>query len=36
MASIIGTHFRVGRNAWNPVDRARVGRIMSVVVTLRK
>ena len=33
---IIGTHFKVGGNTWNPVDRARVEKFMNVVVKLRK
>jgi predicted TIM-barrel enzyme len=32
---IIGTHFKVDGNTWNPVDRARVKRFMETVVKLR-
>lgn len=32
---IIGTHFKLGGNTWNAVDRARVEKFMNVVVKLR-
>lgn len=32
---VIGTHFKVDGNTWNPVDGARVKRFMDVVETLR-
>ena len=32
---IIGTHFKVDGNTWNPVDGARVRRFMDLVETLR-
>ena len=32
---IIGTHFKVDGNTWNPVDPARVEKFMNVVVKLR-
>jgi membrane complex biogenesis BtpA family protein len=32
---VIGTHFKVDGNTWNPVDQARVERFMAVVETLR-
>lgn len=32
---IIGTHFKVDGNTWNPVDAGRVARFMDVVNTLR-
>ena len=32
---IIGTHFKVDGNTWNPVDGARVKRFMDKVDTLR-
>ena len=32
---IIGTHFKVDGNTWNPVDGARVKRFMDKVGTLR-
>ncbi|MDE3175304.1 MAG: BtpA/SgcQ family protein [Pseudomonadota bacterium] len=32
---IIGTHFKVDGDTWNPVDGARVRRFMDVVATLR-
>ena len=32
---VIGTHFKVDGNTWNPVDRARVARFMDKVRTLR-
>lgn len=33
--AIIGTHFKVDGNTWNPVDRSRVGRFMDKVRKLR-
>ncbi len=33
---VIGTHFKVDGNTWNPVDRDRVSRFMEVVERLRK
>jgi len=32
---VIGTHFKVGGDTWNPVDRDRVERFMERVATLR-
>jgi len=32
---IVGTHFKVDGNTWNPVDPARVRRFMDLVATLR-
>ena len=32
---VIGTHFKVDGNTWNPVDGARVERFMNVVESLR-
>ena len=32
---VIGTHFKVDGNTWNPVDAERVKRFMDVVETLR-
>ena len=32
---VIGTHFKVDGNTWNPVDGARVARFMAVVESLR-
>ncbi|MBN9009380.1 MAG: SgcQ protein, partial [Rhizobiales bacterium] len=32
---VIGTHFKVDGNTWNPVDPARAKRFMDVVNTLR-
>jgi len=32
---VVGTHFKVEGNTWNPVDRARVERFMSAVRALR-
>ncbi|MGL1465884.1 BtpA/SgcQ family protein [Vibrio parahaemolyticus] len=32
---VIGTHFKVDGNTWNPVDGDRVKRFMAVVETLR-
>jgi membrane complex biogenesis BtpA family protein len=32
---IIGTHFKVDGNTWNPVDGDRVKRFMEIVETLR-
>ena len=32
---IIGTHFKVDGNTWNPVDPARAKRFMDLVRTLR-
>jgi membrane complex biogenesis BtpA family protein len=33
--AIVGTHFKIGGNTWNPVDRARVGRFMDKVGKIR-
>lgn len=33
--AIVGTHFKIDGNTWNPVDGARVRRFMDVVETLR-
>lgn len=33
--AIVGTHFKVDANTWNPVDADRVKRFMDVVATLR-
>ena len=32
---VIGTHFKVGGDTWNPVDGERVKRFMDVVAKLR-
>jgi membrane complex biogenesis BtpA family protein len=32
---VIGTHFKVGGDTWNPVDRDRVARFMEVVTRVR-
>jgi uncharacterized protein len=32
---VIGTHFKVDGNTWNPVDGARVKRFMDAVARLR-
>jgi uncharacterized protein len=32
---VIGTHFKVDANTWNPVDGTRVKRFMDVVAKLR-
>ena len=32
---VIGTHFKVDGNTWNPVDGARVKRFMDAVAKLR-
>lgn len=33
--AVIGTHFKVDGNTWNPVDRARVEKFMTIVAKLR-
>ena len=34
--AIIGTHFKVDGNTWNPVDGDRVKRFMDIVEGLRR